>query len=189
MCGRFHPLISPALLVWGILFFPTGIARAHRLDAQAFLLPGQKKVQIESWFDDGHIPRGAKVQVFRGNGQVLAEGDLNQEGIFIFSFTDPETLKVVISAGSGHRKELEISEATLATSLTSRENQSDDSLAGPKEKAPIPLAQRESGLWIKDVFLGVGFLLALAAFVLSLRNYKTLQELTKKVTTPRPGGL
>jgi nickel transport protein len=180
MCGRFHPLISPALLVWGILFFPTGIARAHRLDAQAFLLPGQKKVQIESWFDDGHIPRGAKVQVFRGNGQVLAEGDLNQEGIFIFSFTDPETLKVVISAGSGHRKELEISEATLATSLTSRENQSDDSLAGPKEKAPIPLAQRESGLWIKDVFLGVGFLLALAAFVLSLRNYKTLQALMKK---------
>jgi nickel transport protein len=179
MHGRFHPLISAAVLALGALIVPASAVRAHRLDAQAFLLPGQKKVQIESWFDDGHIPRGARVQVFRVNGQVLAEGDLNEEGVFVFSFTDPETLKVVISAGSGHRKELAIPKQTLASALPPEQQSSGDRPENADDGKPIPLAHRDSPEWIKDVFMGVGFLLALAAFWLSWRNARQLREWKK----------
>jgi hypothetical protein len=41
----------------------------------------------------------------------------------------------------------------------------------------MPFADRRSQVSVKDVLVGVGFLLALAAFVLSVRNSQQLQEL------------
>ena len=43
--------------------------------------------------------------------------------------------------------------------------------------AAVPLAERESGTTVKDVLVGVGFLLALAGFVLSLRNAQKLRAM------------
>jgi hypothetical protein len=138
-------------------------AHAHRLDAQAFLLPGNK-LQVESWFSDGTIPKGAKVQVFRGDKELLKEGELNGDGIVVFALEKAEPLRIVVSAGEGHLKELNISAA-----------------AGSPEAAdkPVPLANRDDPTRLKDGLLGITFLLALAAFVLSLRNAKRLRKLNR----------
>jgi hypothetical protein len=64
----------------------------------------------------------------------------------------------VISAGAGHRKELEIAAVNLEPSA---------------EPPPIDRSARVS---VKDVLVGVGFLLALAAFVLSLWNARQLRR-------------
>jgi len=156
-----------------------GSAQAHRLNVEYKVLPGQK-VQVEGWFSKSDVPRGAKVQVFRSNGQLLTEGKLDDQGIFVFSFNEVEEFKVVVNAGAGHREEMQISAASL-TKVT-----------GPKEKKPAPSdetgedpssrtprADRSSPISIKDVLLGIGLLLALAAFVLSLRNAQKLRELKK----------
>lgn len=146
-----------------------GALHAHRLEVDFHVLP-DRRVQIESWFDlTGDSPRGARVQVFRPDGQLLTEGLLNDEGIFVFAFHDAETLRVVVSAGAGHRAELTISPAELTRMPTTA--------VDPKAPSPAPLVDRSPRVSFKDVLTGVGFLLALAAFVLSLRNARQLRAL------------
>jgi nickel transport protein len=162
MPGRFALLTPPALLL--VLAVPAAV-QAHGLDAQAFSMP-DGKVQIESWFTNGDVPHQAQVQVFRPDGGLLTEGRLDEKGTFVFSGPRAEALRVVVTAGPGHRKELEIPAEKPAPT------------APPAAKIPLTDARpRET---IKDVLVGLGFLLALAAFVLSLRNARHLRELRRE---------
>jgi len=134
-------------------------ARAHRLEAEARTKKIQK-VKIESWFDLGGVPAGARVQVFRKNGdQLLLEQALDENGQFTF-YADCERLHVVISAGDGHQKEIDIQPEADVTS-------------------PLPPADRSARVGIKDILMGIGFLLALSAFILSLRNNRRLAAIKK----------
>jgi len=160
MLGRAAPLTLPVLLcAFSSALGTAGQAQAHRLIAEAFVLENQK-IQIESWFSTGQAAGGAKVEVFQADGRLLTQGRLDEQGIFVFSYEVPQTLNVVISAGPEHRKELAIAEADLASTSA----------------RPVPLAERSSGISIKDVILGISFLLALAAFWLSLKNARKLRQ-------------
>ena len=150
-------------------------ALAHRLEAECHVLP-DRKVQVEAWFDLGGVPKGARVQVFRAGDRVLTEGQLNGEGLFVFSYDEAEPLRVVVSAGAGHRKEVGIPAADLQQGSPGQASAG----AVPEEPAPaVPLSDHTPKVSIKDVLIGVGFLLALAAFVLSLRNARHLRELRR----------
>jgi cobalt/nickel transport system permease protein len=161
-----------SILVLLVLGLP---ARAHRLEGEYKVLPGQK-IRIESWFDlGGASPTEAVVQVFGSDGKLREEGKLNDRGIFVFSYDRAEPLRVVILAG-GHRKELEIPRRALADS-----SQGDLDSADPSPAAvEPPLADRQSRVQIKDILIGVGFVLALAAFILSWRNAIALRSLKNR---------
>jgi nickel transport protein len=160
-----------------------GDARAHRLEADYRVLPG-RRVQIESWFDlTGESPKGAAVRIYRPAGQLLTEGQLDEKGIFVFSYMQAERLKVVVSAGAGHRKELEIPESELAGETTDSQSRANRGVSTDQlDTNPVPLADRSTRLSLKDVIMGVGFLLALAAFALSVRNARKLEELKRAKT-------
>jgi nickel transport protein len=182
MCGRSRSL-TVLLLALLAVTISARAAHAHRLDAQAFLLPDHQ-VQIQSWFDNGNVPRGATVQVFHANGQLLAEGRLDEKGHFLFAFAVAEPLRVVVAAGGGHRKELTLSAADLEQATGADAKTPDASTTGQTTSNPVPLPDRSPAAAIrdtvKDVLIGVGFLLALAAFFLSLRNARQLGSLRRK---------
>jgi nickel transport protein len=180
MPARIRPLRPVAwFFILLVTFLAAGDARAHRLDAQVFVLPN-RKIQVESWFSTGDAAHGAKVEVFGAQGQLLTEGQLNDQGVFVFPYGDADPVRVVISAGAGHRKEVAISTKALARAAAA-ETTNKDSLAGTSEASslPVPVAERDTGIPIKDVLIGVGFLLAVAAFLLSVRNAHKLRELTR----------
>jgi nickel transport protein len=179
MLGRFGRL---SLLTLSIAFAAAGKAWAHRLEAEASVLPGQQKVQVESWFDLTAQPaRGAKVQVFRPDGQLLSEGRLDDQGVFIFPFDKVEMLRVVVSAGAGHRKELTIPETELRKGLPAGTTESSaPALVDSSPSTPRPHADRSARVSAKDVLVGFGFLLAVAAFVLSVRNARQLRKLRRR---------
>jgi len=146
------------VFVMGLSLLAFGVspetAWAHRLEGDAQAKKVQK-VKIESWFDLGGVPSGARLQVFRkSDGQLLLERTLDDNGRLTF-FADWEPLHVVISAGDGHQKEIDIQPESDVTS-------------------PLPDADRSARIGIKDILVGVGFLLALAAFVLSVRNHRRI---------------
>ena len=175
MPGRFGPLKrgAAALLSLVLLLATVGTVHAHRLEAEYHVLPGQK-VQVESWFDTtGDSPKGAKVEVFGPDQQLRTSGRLDEEGIFIFSFSQPEPLTVVVSAGAGHRKELLIPRTELLPS-TLRES-GDEAVSAVTSPDETPRADRSSRVTIKDILIGVSFLLSLAAFILSIRNARQLR--------------
>jgi cobalt/nickel transport system permease protein len=170
---QFSVLLLAALAGLG---FP-GMAHAHRLEADFRVLP-DGRVEVESWFDlTGDSPQGATVQVLRLSGDMVTEGKLDDKGLFIFNATRSEPLRVIVSAGAGHRKELVIPKEDTSRAET----------PGPAPKAESRGAQtegnfadRSSRVSIKDVVTGIGFLLAAAAFVLSLRNARTIREMRRE---------
>ncbi len=146
------------LPILGLVFWPA-VVQGHRLEGEAQTRKIQK-VKIESWFDLGGVPSGAKVQVFRkSDRQLILERSLDENGRLNF-VADWEPLHVVISAGDGHQKEIEV--------------QPEADITGP-----LPNADRSSRVGIKDLLLGIGFLLAAAAFVLSIRNSRRLASMDK----------
>jgi hypothetical protein len=176
-----HP---PALLlaVLGTLL-SAGPARAHRLEAEAKVLPGGQ-VRVESWFDlTGDSPKGARVQVLRPDGALLTEGELNDQGVFVFRVGKAEALKVVVSAGAGHRKELVIPQADLERAGADAKGPADADPARPAAApggTPTLPADRSLRVNVKDVLVGVGFVLAAAAFVLGVRNARQLREMRQR---------
>jgi cobalt/nickel transport system permease protein len=180
------PPHSPVVLV--ALVFTLLSARpawAHRLDADFQVLP-DRRVQIEGWFDLSEKPPvGAKVQVFRPGQRLLAEGQLDEKGTFVFSFIEPEPLEVVVNAGAGHRVALMISPEKL--------ERSSDEAAHPLEASsrsgPSSISGRRAawGDRLKDALLGIAFLLALSAFLLSWRNSRKLHALQRASGDPSPG--
>jgi nickel transport protein len=205
----------PVLLALLLLLLAGGTVRAHRLQADCFLLPGWR-IQVESWFETRDSPPAARVQVFGADGRLLTEGRLNQDGIFVFPFREVESLRVVVSAGDGHRAEVPVAASALAryavcTAVASLPDEPASLLrvpallslpAGPVGEGPAavvkrnpppesaaggdpfaaarPLADRSSPWPLKDVLIGVGFLLAVAAFVLGVRNARELRRLRQQ---------
>ncbi len=154
-----------------------GTAQAHRLEAECRVLP-DGKVQVESWFDlTGDSPHGATVQVFRPGGQLVTEGKLDEKGLFTFDCGKAESLRVVVSAGAGHRKELIIPKGELERSGGRPAFVPAADL--PSASTGVPFADRTPRVTSKDVLTGVGFLMALAAFVLGIRNAKAIREMRR----------
>jgi hypothetical protein len=176
------PILSNAVAAAACVFLCAGSAHAHRLEADYRLLPNHA-IQIECWFDlSGESPRGAMVQVFRADGEVFVEGKLDERGVYLFTCEEPGPLRVVILAGGGHRKEMEISAADLR-----RAAGTDSALAEQNTPSDAPglFADRGSRVTLKDVLTGIALLVAVAAFALSLRNARALRQLRGENGFPR----
>jgi hypothetical protein len=176
MSWQCRPLTT-ALGVWGWLAC-VPLTYAHRLEAEFRVLPG-RQIQVEAWFDATRAPaKGAKVSVYQGD-RPLTTGQMNEHGTIVFSYEKVEDLRVVVDAGTGHRSVLRIPVAALKTEHTDH--------ATPAGTVS-PWADRTSRISIKDVLLGLAFLLALGAFALSWRNARLLRELRTSGSRGRPPG-
>jgi hypothetical protein len=151
-------------------------ARAHKLEGEYRVLPGGK-VRVESWFETGEPPRRAEVRIERPDGTPLfpEPGTMDEKGVYVFSYEKAERLRIVVLAGEGHRKELVISASELANPGTPP--------PGSERREEEPVRQRRYEIPFVQLLLGVTFLLALAAFVLGVRNARQLAELRRD-----PGG-
>jgi hypothetical protein len=105
------------------------------------------------------------VTVIRPDESILLQESLDEQGQFTFSYNKIEPLRIVISDRRGHRRERVVTEAELLGS------------AAPA----VP-----SGISMRDVILGITSLLALTAFVLSVRNMQKLRIATNQAAAPPP---
>jgi hypothetical protein len=179
MRGRFRPVTPPALLATLLLLALSPTARAHRLEVTYRILPDHK-IEVEGYYyspANPHPARQARVIVHRADGSTLAEGELDAQGLFTFTCAQPESLTVVVTQ-AGHRDEAIIPASALGapdSPITYPDS------ADGANHAPIPsAASHPLREWAKEVLTGVAFLLALAAFVLSVRNNRMLREMREK---------
>lgn len=184
MNGRWLRSTLPlaTILCWA---FAGGFAHAHGLEGEAVVRPGWQ-VQVESWFETEEAAAGARVEVFRANGSLLTEGKLNDQGIWLFSYREVEPLRIVIRAGGGHRKEVQLSAeklsrqsvcAVVACVTPSPSPALAVALLVPVENrassaAPESVARREAGPQWTRLFIGVVALLAVATAAWQWRRSK-----------------
>jgi hypothetical protein len=162
------------------LLLLAGSGRAHRLVAEYRVLPGRL---LEVWARYKVIPRSipavdAQVRIFRPGGQTLAEGRTDENGRFTCRYERREWLRVEVYQ-EGHRAEVPIDQSELPAASESVPRAVAAEKTAPKK--PPEEAGRE---WVKDVVIGISFLLSLAAFVLCLRNARTLRKLQKRDGQP-----
>jgi hypothetical protein len=149
-----------------VLLALTPQALAHRLLARIQFL-GERKACVECWYDiTEDAPEGATVRVLRRDGSVLAEGRIDADGKFPFVFESAEELRVVVLAGMGHATELTISADDLERHG-----------AAPASRSALEKHHRPSDWSVNDVLTGVGFILAVAAFALSVRTARALAKI------------
>jgi cobalt/nickel transport system permease protein len=155
-----------------------GRASAHRLEAEYRVLP-DGRIQVESWFDlTGDSPQGAVVEVFRPDGGLVVQGKLDEKGLFTFAAPNMWPLRVVVSAGAGHRKELTIQKASPKQTIAIGADV-DSISSSSRATSGIPFADRTPRVSLKDALTGVALVLSLAAFVMALRNQRRIEELRK----------
>jgi len=176
-----YPLLSLCTLL-GLLGGP-GVARAHRLEAQAFVRPFGV-VQVESWYETGESPKGARLEVFGPDGMPVAEGKLDANGVFTFRYAGAGPLRVVVSAPGGHRAETTVPHGELVGGIVA--GWFAGAVPAPTTPyvtatffwepgggplpTPAPTVERPSGPQTGRLLLGVALLAALAGGALLLKK-------------------
>lgn len=182
------PSARLALAFLSFAFLHVIPALAHRLEAEAVVRPFGT-VQVETWFETGDSPRGARVQVFRTDGRLLTEGRCDEHGFFVFAYDGIEPLRVVVNAGAGHRAEATVSRTMLTDHVLQTAVAClapPPSLLAPplvvpvklasRPPAPLPLVKRDTGPPIDRLALGLGLLLAVAAAVVVRQRIRQVRK-------------
>jgi hypothetical protein len=136
---------------------------------------------------DGSPASGAEIELRSPSGVVLATGTLNDAGQFQWPLTHAGDIDVMVNAGLGHRRTLTLTAAELRAPAppSSRTTANPGDVLDPlKPSAPQARGSSES-TWSVGlrVFVGLTFLLALAAAWMSYRNTQRLAELERRGRT------
>jgi nickel transport protein len=89
-----------------LLLLVTPVARAHALGAEVKLRGN--RVEVEAYYSDDTPARDAHVIIHNAADQVIAEGRTDDRGRWQFPVPPAGRYSVVVDAGAGHRKTVNI---------------------------------------------------------------------------------
>jgi hypothetical protein len=130
-------------LVICLLCFRIEPLDAHRVNLFAWI--EGDTVYVESKFSGGKKVKAGKIIVTDPQGNELLKGTTDAQGEFSFKVPQKTDLKIVLLAGAGHRAEWIISAREIEMPVAA--------------KKPI----QTEGPTIKDIVIGIGCILGLAA--------------------------
>lgn len=174
-------------------------AMAHRLRASYQVLPGCR-ILVRGTFDHGGgHPLHGHVVAKSSSGEIIDQSSLRSHGTTVLSFRKLQSIWITITDTTGHRAEARASvedlrgtyqnalSGTVALCLSPQTTPLVrmallSHFPGAPEEAPLPGAkEEESGSLLKNILIGIGFLLALASFLMCLRNARELERLRKAI--------
>ncbi|MFN3505760.1 MAG: hypothetical protein ACK4Y7_06125 [Caldimicrobium sp.] len=100
---RFFKLSFYFFLILQISFILCNFASAHKVSTYAYR--EGDKIFGECYFVDGSPCKNSKVEVYDSKGKKIDELSTDERGEYSFTTKERGTIKVVISAGEGHRTE------------------------------------------------------------------------------------
>lgn len=135
-------------------------AAAHAIDGRWRIRAD--KLEVRAFFDDDSPAEDAKVRVLDLEAKQVQEGKTDADGLCVLPLPPAGEYHIVIDAGAGHRKTIEIRVPAAGYPAGS----SADDYFGPDQ----PTSQR----WLKaGIGIGVIGVLALAAWVALRRSGKS----------------
>jgi len=193
-------------LTWGgaLVILALGIIASLTLASQVWA----HKVNVFAWvegetvFVEGYYPGGKKaqnslVEIYNSTGAKLLEGRTNQKGEFSFKIPAREDLRIVLTAGMGHKNDFTITAGDLGGS----EPSSDERLPKTREKVAAPSSTtvdmgqleqtidqaldrklepliklirntRKEGPGVTEIIGGIGYIFGLFGLVMYFRDRK-----------------
>ena len=80
---------------------------AHKVNMFAYQEGGQ--VFVDGYFADGKKAQKSEVAVYDEQGQLLLNGETDDEGMFVFTPAHKGALRITLDAGLGHKTEYKLS--------------------------------------------------------------------------------
>lgn len=168
---------------------------AHKVNVFAWI--EGDTVYVEGYFPGGKKSQDSLVEVFNPAGTKLLEGRTNKKGEFSFQIPERTDLKIVLTAGMGHKNDFTLKVSDLAGAELS----SDQSKPKTTERvesyssAPVDMAQleamidraldrkiapviklirdtRKEGPTISEIVGGIGYIFGLFGLVLYFKSRK-----------------
>ncbi len=110
---------------------------AHKVNMFAYQEGGQ--VSVEGYFADGKKAQKSEVAVYDEQGQLLLNGETDDEGMFVFTPAQKGALRITLDAGLGHKTEYELSaeewedQAHLVTTVSTVNEKAQPQVVTPAE--------------------------------------------------------
>jgi nickel transport protein len=93
------------------------IAPAYAHKVNLFAYAEDNNVVVEGFFTDGKVAEKARVEVFSPGGELLVEGEADDDGIFVFEIPEVTDLRISLYAGMGHRVEFTLPADELRSAI------------------------------------------------------------------------
>jgi nickel transport protein len=84
-----------------LVFFSSNPVYAHKVSTYAYR--EGDKIFGECYFVDGSPCKNSKVEIYNARGDKILETTTDEKGKYSFTITEKGTLRIVISAGEGHK--------------------------------------------------------------------------------------
>jgi hypothetical protein len=158
------------------------LVQAHELSVHWEIRGEQLIIKADS---DGEAAAGAAVEVRSAEGELLSAGELDESGAWQGTISDSGDLTVVVDAGFGHRRSVNLTAeqlhpefaASVAREGVSAHRDEAAHEHGEPEAQGSSDAAQSVGL---RVMVGLTFVLALSAAWLSFRNMRRLDALARR---------
>ncbi len=124
-----------------VLFF-SGINFVYAHKIMVFAWTDGDTVFTQSKFSGGKKVNGQKIAVYDPKEKVLLEGKTDDKGEFSFNVPERTTLKIVLSAGAGHRAEWTVTKEDIEE--MSGEKPAKSILKKPQGKVPVKTIPSET---------------------------------------------
>ena len=105
-----------ALVIITLLTLPSQVW-AHKVNVFAWVEGDM--IFVEGYYPGGKKAQNSLVEVYNSSGAKLLEGKTNQKGEFSFEIPAREDLRIVLTAGMGHKNDFTIPAVDLGGSKTS----------------------------------------------------------------------
>lgn len=109
------------------------------------------RIYTESKFGGGRKAKNAAVEVYDKDGNKLLEGKTDENGEFDFKIPKKSELKVVLSAGMGHRGEWTIPIEEIVPGISPKPGSETPSETEPQKTNDRPQPTLPSGPTVEDV--------------------------------------
>ena len=191
---RSATLVISALGIIAFLTLPSQVW-AHKVNVFAWVEGDM--VFVEGYYPGGKRAQNALVEVYNGGDLKLLEGRTNQKGEFSFKIPAKEDLRIVLTAGMGHKNDFTITAGDLGGSESSlQEPQPEisekiaassgteldmgqlkvmiDQALDQKLEPVIRLIRstRKEGPGVTEIIGGIGYIFGLFGLVLYFKNKK-----------------
>ncbi len=181
------PRVSTMIAICMFLISAGNVSHAHKISV--FAWTEGDSIQGEASFAGGNPVKNCAVELQDASGKVLGATNTNGQGVFFLPLVKQDDLKIIVSAGEGHRGVYEMS-AKTADELETEYLL--DRMSGPRieiedvEKAIEHVLEHELAsirkqlaemkqdrISIKDIIAGVGFILGIfGAYALGRKSGK-----------------
>jgi len=123
---------------WGFVFliviFISGINPAYAHKVMIFAWVEGDRVFTQSKFSGGKKVKGGKITVYNTQEKILIEGKTDDKGELSFKVPEKTALKIVLTAGAGHRAEWTVPKEDIEE--VSGEKSTESTLRKPQVKMP-----------------------------------------------------